>query len=63
MVYNINVVYINCQRKSIYISELKIRRKEINVKPKAITFDCYGTLIDWEGEIQKFSKRFLPVTV
>lgn len=22
--------------------------------PKAITFDCYGTLIDWEGEIQKF---------
>jgi 2-haloacid dehalogenase len=22
--------------------------------PKAITFDCYGTLIDWEGEIQRF---------
>lgn len=22
--------------------------------PKAITFDCYGTLIDWESEIQKF---------
>jgi 2-haloacid dehalogenase len=22
--------------------------------PKAITFDCYGTLIDWEGEIQQF---------
>ena len=22
--------------------------------PKAITFDVYGTLIDWEGEIQKF---------
>jgi 2-haloacid dehalogenase len=22
--------------------------------PKAITFDCYGTLIDWEGEIQRY---------
>src|SRR2546421_3736247 len=22
--------------------------------PKAITFDCYGTFIDWEGEIQRF---------
>jgi len=22
--------------------------------PKTITFDCYGTLIDWEGEIQQF---------
>jgi 2-haloacid dehalogenase len=22
--------------------------------PKAITFDCYGTLIDWEGEIAQF---------
>jgi 2-haloalkanoic acid dehalogenase type II len=22
--------------------------------PKAITFDCYGTLIDWEGEIARF---------
>lgn len=22
--------------------------------PKAITFDCYGTLIDWEVEIQRF---------
>jgi 2-haloalkanoic acid dehalogenase type II len=22
--------------------------------PKAITFDCYGTLIDWEREIQRF---------
>jgi len=22
--------------------------------PKAITFDCYGTLIDWESAIQKF---------
>jgi 2-haloacid dehalogenase len=28
-------------------------------KPKAITFDCYGTLIDWEGEIQKFFKNIL----
>jgi 2-haloacid dehalogenase len=24
------------------------------VVPKAITFDCYGTLIDWEGAIQQF---------
>ena len=22
--------------------------------PKAITFDCYGTLIDWESGIQRF---------
>ena len=22
--------------------------------PKAITFDCYGTLIDWESAIQRF---------
>jgi len=22
--------------------------------PKAITFDCYGTLIDWEAEIQQY---------
>ena|SRR2546429_2789484 len=22
--------------------------------PKAITFDCYGTLIDWEAEIQRY---------
>lgn len=22
--------------------------------PKAITFDCFGTLIDWEGEVQHF---------
>jgi 2-haloalkanoic acid dehalogenase type II len=22
--------------------------------PKAVTFDCFGTLIDWEGEIQKY---------
>ena len=27
--------------------------------PKAITFDCYGTLIDWEGEIQQFFARLL----
>jgi 2-haloacid dehalogenase len=27
--------------------------------PKAITFDCYGTLIDWEGEIQRFFARKL----
>lgn len=27
--------------------------------PKAITFDCYGTLIDWEGEIQKFFRKIL----
>lgn len=29
------------------------------IKPKAITFDCFGTLIDWEGEIQKFLKQIL----
>ena len=27
--------------------------------PKAITFDCYGTLIDWEAEIQQFFARRL----
>jgi 2-haloacid dehalogenase len=27
--------------------------------PKAITFDCYGTLIDWEGEIQQFFRQRL----
>jgi len=27
--------------------------------PKAITFDCYGTLIDWEAEIQQFFARLL----
>ncbi|WP_141430800.1 haloacid dehalogenase type II [Bacillus sp. 03113] len=27
--------------------------------PKAITFDCFGTLIDWEGEIQKVFKKIL----
>lgn len=27
--------------------------------PKAITFDCFGTLIDWEGEIQKIFKEIL----
>ncbi len=27
--------------------------------PKAITFDCYGTLIDWEQEIQRFFTRLL----
>jgi len=27
--------------------------------PKAITFDCYGTLIDWEGEIQLIFKDIL----
>ena len=27
--------------------------------PKAITFDCYGTLIDWEGEIQQFFAKSL----
>jgi 2-haloacid dehalogenase len=27
--------------------------------PGAITFDCYGTLIDWEGEIQRFFDRLL----
>ena len=26
----------------------------MNKLPKAMTFDCYGTLIDWEGEIQRF---------
>ena len=27
--------------------------------PKAITFDCFGTLIDWESEIQKVFKQIL----
>jgi 2-haloacid dehalogenase len=27
--------------------------------PKGITFDCYGTLIDWESEIQQFFARSL----
>jgi 2-haloacid dehalogenase len=27
--------------------------------PRAITFDCYGTLIDWEGEIQRFFAQLL----
>lgn len=27
--------------------------------PKAITFDCYGTLIDWESAIQQFFARSL----
>ncbi|RYM06517.1 haloacid dehalogenase type II [Sporolactobacillus sp. THM7-7] len=27
--------------------------------PKAITFDCFGTLIDWESEIQKFFSQIL----
>jgi len=29
------------------------------ILPKAITFDCYGTLIDWEGEIQQFFAEIL----
>jgi 2-haloacid dehalogenase len=31
----------------------------ISSPPKAITFDCYGTLIDWEGEIAGFFSRVL----
>ncbi|OLQ51221.1 haloacid dehalogenase, type II [Bacillus licheniformis] len=27
--------------------------------PKAVTFDNFGTIIDWEGEIQKFFKKVL----
>ncbi len=27
--------------------------------PGAITFDCYGTLIDWEGEIQRYFAQVL----
>ncbi|MGO8947130.1 MAG: haloacid dehalogenase type II [Ktedonobacterales bacterium] len=27
--------------------------------PRAITFDCYGTLIDWEGEIQRYFAQVL----
>jgi len=23
------------------------------IRPKAITFDCYGTLIDWEAGIKR----------
>src|SRR5699024_2234628 len=29
------------------------------VMSKEITFDCFGTLIDWEGEIQNFFKLIL----
>ena len=29
--------------------------------PRAITFDCYGTLIDWEAEIQQFFAQRLAV--
>ena len=28
-------------------------------QPKAITFDCYGTLIDWETGIQQFFRQVL----
>jgi 2-haloacid dehalogenase len=31
----------------------------ISNPPKAITFDCYGTLIDWEEEIAGFFSRVL----
>lgn len=27
--------------------------------PKAITFDCFGTLIDWESEVQRIFKAIL----
>ncbi|HIW47992.1 MAG TPA: hypothetical protein H9687_01770, partial [Firmicutes bacterium] len=27
--------------------------------PKAISFDVFGTIIDWEGEVQDFFKRFM----
>ncbi|MEE3362082.1 MAG: haloacid dehalogenase type II [Anaerovoracaceae bacterium] len=27
--------------------------------PKAITFDNFGTIIDWEGEIQKYFRRLM----
>lgn len=27
--------------------------------PKAISFDVFGTIIDWEGEVQAFFKRFM----
>ena len=27
--------------------------------PKAITFDCYGTLVDWESEVQAFFSNIL----
>lgn len=29
------------------------------IAPKAVTFDCFGTLIDWEGEIQKIFNHIL----
>lgn len=29
------------------------------ILPKAITFDCYGTLIDWETAIQQFFSQIL----
>jgi 2-haloacid dehalogenase len=31
----------------------------MDILPRAITFDCYGTLIDWEGEIQRFFGQLL----
>jgi 2-haloacid dehalogenase len=31
----------------------------VTALPKAITFDCYGTLIDWESAIQQFFKQRL----
>jgi 2-haloacid dehalogenase len=31
----------------------------IKSAPRAITFDCYGTLIDWEGEISGFFAKVL----
>ena len=31
----------------------------IKSAPRAITFDCYGTLIDWEGEISRFFAKVL----
>ncbi len=31
----------------------------MDMLPKAITFDCYGTLIDWESEIAQFFKQRL----
>ena len=35
-------------------SPMSLRQEQGITLPKAITFDCYGTLIDWEGEIQRF---------
>lgn len=31
----------------------------IMAAPKAISFDNFGTIIDWEGEIQKYFQRFM----